>query len=136
MQHIIKLSLMKKIFITTLSGILFCNIAYAESYFFKECKISTALMGNYTINIEKNLIEVELKTQSGEVQNFSDKIKSIGKNKIISEKMSKKLKPDYYLVLPWHFKKEIISREKEYIKKGGSLIFPLPKIQIINNKES
>ena len=60
---------------------------------------------------------------------------TIGSNiKIISEKMSKKLKPDYYLVLPWHFKKEIISREKEYIKKGGSLIFPLPKIQIINKR--
>ena len=60
---------------------------------------------------------------------------TIGSNiKIISEKMSKKLKPDYYLVLPWHFKKEIINREKEYIKKGGSLIFPLPKIQIINKR--
>ena len=58
---------------------------------------------------------------------------TIGSNiKIISEKMSKKLKLDYYLVLPWHFKKEIVSREKEYIKKGDSLIFPLRKIQIIN----
>ena len=58
---------------------------------------------------------------------------TIGINiKIISEKMSKKLKPDYYLVLPWHFKKEIVSKEKEYIKKGDSLIFPLRKIQIIN----
>ena len=60
---------------------------------------------------------------------------TIGSNiKIISEKMSKKFKPDYYLVLPWHFKKEIVNREKEYIKKGGKLIFPLPKIQIINKK--
>ena len=30
--------------------------------------------------------------------------------------------------------KEIVNREKEYIKKGGSLIFPLPKIQIINKR--
>ena len=60
---------------------------------------------------------------------------TIGSNiKIVSEKMSKKFKPYYYLVIPWHFKKEIISREKEYIKKGGSLIFPLPKIQIINKR--
>ena len=60
---------------------------------------------------------------------------TIGINiKIISEKMSKKLKPDYYLVLPWHFKKEIVNREKKYIKKGGSLMFPLPKIQIINKR--
>ncbi len=54
------------------------------------------------------------------------------KIEIISEKKSSQLKPDYYLVLPWHFKKEIIQREKKYISKGGSLIFPLPKISIIN----
>ena len=34
------------------------------------------------------------------------------------------------------FKNEIVNREKEFIRKGGSLIFPLPKIQIINNKKS
>ena len=42
-------------------------------------------------------------------------------------------KPDYYLVLPWHFKSEIIRREKKYIKSGGKLLFPLPKVQIIKN---
>jgi 2-polyprenyl-3-methyl-5-hydroxy-6-metoxy-1,4-benzoquinol methylase len=62
---------------------------------------------------------------------------TIGSNiKIISEQMSKRLSPDYYLVLPWHFKNEIVKREKEFIRKGGNLIFPLPKIQIINNKKS
>ena len=40
-------------------------------------------------------------------------------------------KPDYYLVLPWHFKKEIVLRKKEAIKKGTRLIFPLPKLNII-----
>ena len=49
------------------------------------------------------------------------------KIKIISEKKSRNLKPDYYLVLPWHFKKEIIKREKKIIKKGTKFIFPLPK---------
>ena len=41
------------------------------------------------------------------------------------------MKPDYYLVLPWHFKSEIIKREAKTRKKGTKLIFPLPKIQII-----
>ena len=50
---------------------------------------------------------------------------------IISEKTSRKMKPDYYLVLPWHFKSEIIKRETKIRKKGTKLIFPLPKIQII-----
>ena len=53
------------------------------------------------------------------------------KIKIISEKTSRKMKPDYYLVLPWHFKSEIIKRETKTRKKGTKLIFPLPKIQII-----
>ena len=52
------------------------------------------------------------------------------KIKIISEKKSRNLKPDYYLVLPWHFKKEIIKREKKIIKKGTKFIFPLPKFEI------
>ena len=53
------------------------------------------------------------------------------KIKIVSEKISRKLKPDYYLVLPWHFKKEILVREKKIRKKGTKFIFPLPKLKII-----
>lgn len=50
---------------------------------------------------------------------------------IISENAAKKLKPDYFLVLPWHFKNNIIKREKDFLNSGGKLIFPLPKIEII-----
>ena len=53
---------------------------------------------------------------------------------IISEKNSRSKKPDYYLVLPWHFKKEFITREEKYLSQGGKLIFPLPKIQIVSKK--
>jgi hypothetical protein len=50
---------------------------------------------------------------------------------IISEKDAHALKPDYYLVLPWHFKNSILEREKDYIARGGKFIFPLPEIEII-----
>ena len=50
---------------------------------------------------------------------------------IISEKDAKLMKPDYFLVLPWHFKNNILSREEEYMSKGGKFIFPLPQIEII-----
>lgn len=50
---------------------------------------------------------------------------------IISEKEAKSLKPDYFMVLPWHFKENIISREKEYLDSGGHLLFPLPKLEIV-----
>jgi hypothetical protein len=51
--------------------------------------------------------------------------------KIISEKKSRSLKPDYYLVLPWHFRKEILKREFLVRKKGTKFIFPLPKVEIL-----
>ena len=53
------------------------------------------------------------------------------KIKIVSENYSRKLKPNYYLVLPWHFKREILLREKKIRKKGTRFIFPLPKIKVV-----
>ncbi len=50
--------------------------------------------------------------------------------KIISEVLSRFYKPDYYLVLPWHFKNEILKREKNIRKKGVKFIFPLPNLKI------
>ncbi|MBE9542400.1 MAG: hypothetical protein IMF01_08785, partial [Proteobacteria bacterium] len=50
---------------------------------------------------------------------------------IVSEEESRAMNPDYYLVLPWHFKEEFVEREKETLDRGIGLIFPLPKIEII-----
>ena len=49
---------------------------------------------------------------------------------IISEEESRAMNPDYYLVLPWHFKGEFLNREKEMYNKGTGFIFPIPKIEI------
>jgi len=51
--------------------------------------------------------------------------------KILTEKKSRSLNPDYYLVLPWHFKREILKREKNIRRKGTKFIFPLPIPKII-----
>lgn len=50
---------------------------------------------------------------------------------IVSEKEAKAMNPDYFLVLPWHFKANILEREQEYMSSGGKFIFPLPEIEII-----
>jgi hypothetical protein len=50
---------------------------------------------------------------------------------IISENEAKAMNPDYFLVLPWHFKNYILEKEKEFISKGGKFIFPLPEIFIV-----
>jgi hypothetical protein len=51
---------------------------------------------------------------------------------IISETEAKAMKPDYFFVLPWHFKDNILKREEEYLAKGGQLIFPLSEIEIVS----
>lgn len=50
---------------------------------------------------------------------------------IISEKEAKEMNPDYFFVLPWHFKNNILEREKDYLANSGKFIFPLPIIEII-----
>ena len=49
---------------------------------------------------------------------------------IISETESRAMNPDYYLVLPWHFKDEFLVREKEALNKGTGFIFPVPEVEI------
>jgi len=50
---------------------------------------------------------------------------------IISEREARVMKPDYFLVLPWHFKHSILEREAEYLAQGGKMIFPMPEIEIV-----
>jgi SAM-dependent methyltransferase len=62
---------------------------------------------------------------------------TIGTNiPIISEEESHLMKPDYYLVLPWHFEKEFRDREQIYLENGGKLIIPLPEFKIIESDDS
>tara|TARA_B100000029_G_scaffold135973_1_gene130566 strand:- start:244 stop:1527 length:1284 start_codon:yes stop_codon:yes gene_type:complete len=108
--------MLKKIIIF-LSVFLFCNTSFAANYYFNNCKLSTAVIGNYIINLNKNVIEVSLKSIDGKSQNFIDKIKSIEKNKIISEKIkSSKGKNIYYQYFLNSKSKTVI--KLEYTKEG------------------
>lgn len=51
---------------------------------------------------------------------------------IVSEEVSRSQNPDFYLVLPWHFKNEFIQRERAFLARGGSLIFPLPNFHVVS----
>ncbi len=50
---------------------------------------------------------------------------------IISEKEALAMRPDYMLVLPWHFRRGICEREAAYLSGGGKLIFPMPQIEVV-----
>ena len=39
--------------------------------------------------------------------------------------------PDYYFMLSWNFKDEIISKMQDFKEKGGKFIVPSPSVQII-----
>jgi hypothetical protein len=62
--------------------------------------------------------------------------RTIGTNiPIVSEEESRAMKPDYYLVLPWHFRDEFLRRERQTILNGTKMIFPLPQVTIIGSAE-
>ena len=70
--------------------------------------------------VERNLSKVGKMTSTG-----------IG---IISEETMRANPPEYLLVLPWHFRDEIIKREDTFLENGGQLIFPFPTFEIYSKK--
>jgi hypothetical protein len=80
--------------------------------------------------IDNNLIKY-----AAEVNKDKFGLYTVGSNiKIISEEEALSLNPDYFFVLPWHFKSTFINKYREYINKGGKLIFPLPDLLIVDKK--
>jgi GDP-mannose 4,6-dehydratase len=86
-----------------------CLLQYAK---INESKIKYA--------VERNLNKVGKMTSTG-----------IG---IISEETMRLNPPEFLLVLPWHFRDEIIKREDEFLEKGGQLVFPFPNFEIYSKK--
>ena len=80
-----------------------------------------------------NINEIDIKYAVERNLNKIGKMTSTG-IKIIGEDEMRKNPPDYLLVLPWHFKDEIIKREEEFLNNGGQFIFPFPNFEIICSK--
>jgi NDP-4-keto-2,6-dideoxyhexose 3-C-methyltransferase len=49
---------------------------------------------------------------------------------IVSEAEAFALKPDVFLVLPWHFRDNLIRRAAPLLDRGIKLLFPLPRIEL------
>lgn len=50
---------------------------------------------------------------------------------VFASKQIYKDKPDYIIILAWRYKKQIIKKHQEYLKRGGKFIIPLPKFSIL-----
>ena len=128
------------------------NEVSKHKFFFKECQNHKILLKKLLLTLKKQNkkiigygastkgnvilqycnIDSNILSCVAEVNKFKfNKYTPGSKIKIISEKNAKNKKPDYLLVLPWHFKDHIIKREQKFLKNGGKLIFPLPDIEII-----
>ena len=75
-----------------------------------------------------NDLPFAVERQSGKV---GRKMASIGVP-IISEEQARADHPEYMLVAPWFFRDVFIERERDYLKSGGRLIFPLPDLEIVD----
>jgi len=51
---------------------------------------------------------------------------------IISEEDARARKPDYFLVMPWHFRGNLVAREQAFLEAGGKMLFPLPKVEAVS----
>ncbi|HAB99515.1 MAG TPA: hypothetical protein DCE71_06820 [Parachlamydiales bacterium] len=50
---------------------------------------------------------------------------------IISEEEARKMNPDYFFTLPYHFMDEFLTREKSFLSKGGKFVVPVPRLSLI-----
>lgn len=128
------------------------NTIKKQKEFFRACKTHKILLKKLIKNLKKegkSIYGYGASTKGNVILQYcnfnSNEIKYIGevnkfkfnrytpgsKIKIISERKLKKMKPDYLLVFPWHFKDNIVKKEKAYLNSGGKLLFPLPDIEII-----
>ena len=121
---------MKKVLFILFLGLVFCNTGFAESYYFKKCKLSENASGDYLIDFDKNIIKVTLKTKDGISQELTDKIKLITKDQIVSDIIQNKTNKKYYLQYNLNVASKSIIRQR-YIKKSkDAFLLPIgPKKQ-------
>jgi SAM-dependent methyltransferase len=50
---------------------------------------------------------------------------------IASEAAVRARRPDCMMVLPWHFRENILEREQQFLQAGGRLLFPLPAAELV-----
>jgi len=68
----------------------------------------------------------------GDISPFKDGVFTPGtKIPVISMEKAKTMKPDYFLVLPWAFRNDILLREDDTLRNGTKFIFPLPFVEIV-----
>ncbi|TSC69201.1 MAG: methyltransferase [Parcubacteria group bacterium Gr01-1014_66] len=108
-----------------------------RSYIIKEIQRGKTVYG-YGASTKGNTLLQFFKLDHTHIRAIADRnpakwgMRTIGTTiPIISEEQARREKPDYFLVLPWHFLPEFMEREKKFRQRGGKFIVPLPRFRVM-----
>ena len=108
---------MKKVLVVVFLSLMLCKAGFAESYYFKECKINEKISASYLINFSKSEIQVNIKMKDELVQELTDKIQLITKDQIISKIIKSGSGADNYF--QYYLNADAKSVTKQIYKKIG-----------------
>ncbi|MEK7472089.1 MAG: class I SAM-dependent methyltransferase [Patescibacteria group bacterium] len=111
------------------------------SKFIKKAKADGKSVWGYAASTKGNTLLQLFELDSSLIDGIAEKQavkwgrRTIGTNiEIYSEDDMRATHPDYLLILPWFFKQTFIEREKSYLVKGGTMIFPAPEFSTYSLK--
>lgn len=105
------------------------NVQRVRSYIKKQKGLVIGLGASTKGNVLLQICGIDKKTLPyiSERNDFKVGLRTLGTDiSLISEEKARKMKPSCMFVIPWNFKQEIVDREKEYLQKGGKLLFIMP----------
>ena len=116
---------MKKIIIALLLNLSMSSLLFAESYHFNKCKLTDILYADYSIDLDKRIINVTLEATNGTYQTFSDPIGLIEKDKITTKKIKSGKSADAFFVYYLDVKSKSVIKQNYKIESGIGLIRPV-----------
>ena len=109
---------MKKVLAIFFLSLMFCNAVFAESYYFKKCKINEKISASYLIDLNKNEIHVNIKPKDGAIQKITDKIELITEDQITSKIIKSGSGKDNYFQYYLNANSKSVTKQV-YKKEGG-----------------
>lgn len=101
----------------------------AKDYIKKQSGLVIGLGASTKGNVLLQLCEIDKKMLPfiSERNPFKVGLRTLGTDMLlISEDDARRKNPTCIFVIPWNFKAEIVAREKEYLEKGGKMLFIMP----------
>ena len=107
--------------------------------FFDSCKRSSSSVLGYGASTKGNILAHYCDITIADIPFIGDlnlekhgRVTPGSRIPIVSHDEIKAHSPDYLFVFIWHFRKEVIELELDFLLNGGRLVFPLPRLHIVD----